>query len=193
VQVEFRGPRTFGLLGPLANEDADQLLDAMAGVGSGGPITLDLTGVTSIDDGGVAAIRGAMKKMRDSGELLILLLPQTEALDQVLETGLDEEQLILVEVLETWVPVAAECRAKGARHPIDSFQGQPCRRVCSNKAWPSSKQGLRATGAWKGKPSSCSGRSTYGVRCSERPRSHRRSKARKGHVLARHTSAHHPW
>lgn len=73
----------------------------MAGVGSGGPITLDLTGVTSVDDGGVATIRGAMKKMRDSGELLILLLPQTEALDQVLETGLDEEPLILVEVLET--------------------------------------------------------------------------------------------
>lgn len=101
MQVEFRAPRTLGLLGPLASEDAEQLIDAMAAVGPGGPITLDLTGVTSIDDGGVAAMRGAMQKARDIGELIILLLPQTEALDQVREAGLDEEPLIHVEVLET--------------------------------------------------------------------------------------------
>lgn len=101
VQVEFRAARTLGLLGPLASEDADRLLDAMAAVGPGGPITLDLTGVTSIDEGGVDAVRGAMRKTRDIGELLILLLPQTDALDQVRQTGLDEEPLILVEVLET--------------------------------------------------------------------------------------------
>jgi len=101
MQVEFRAPRTLGLLGPLASEDAAQLLDAMAAVGPGGPVTLDLTGVTSIDEGGVAAMRQAVKKARDVGELVILLLAQTDALDQVREAGLDEEPLILVEVLET--------------------------------------------------------------------------------------------
>jgi anti-anti-sigma regulatory factor len=89
-----------GLLGPVASEDGDRLCDAMAAVGPGGPITLDLTGVTSIDDGGVAAIRRAMRKARDLGELLVLLLPQ-DALDQVREAGLDEDPLILVEVLES--------------------------------------------------------------------------------------------
>jgi anti-anti-sigma regulatory factor len=73
----------------------------MATVGPGGPVTLDLTGVTSIDEGGVAAMRQAVKKARDVGELVILLLAQTDALDHVREAGLDEEPLILVEVLET--------------------------------------------------------------------------------------------
>jgi hypothetical protein len=73
----------------------------MAVVGPGGPVTLDLTGVTSIDEGGVAAVRQAVKKACDFRDLVILLLAQTDALDQVREAGLDEEPLILVEVLET--------------------------------------------------------------------------------------------
>jgi len=57
VQVELLAPRTLGLIGPVLAEDADRLLDAIASLAPGGPITLDLTGVTSIDEGGVAAIR----------------------------------------------------------------------------------------------------------------------------------------
>ena len=82
-------------------EDADQLLDAIASVGPGGPISLNLTGVTSIDEGGIAAIRQAATSAHDFGGVLILLLPPTETLDQVRGSGLDEEPLILVEVLET--------------------------------------------------------------------------------------------
>jgi hypothetical protein len=37
----------------------------------------------------------------DIGGVLILLLPPTETLDQIRESGLDEEPLILVEVLGT--------------------------------------------------------------------------------------------
>ncbi len=83
-------------------EDADRLLKAMASVGSGGPITLDLSGVTSIDEGGIAAIRLAATGAHDiGGGVLILLLPPTETLGRVQESGLDEEPLILIEVLET--------------------------------------------------------------------------------------------
>lgn len=101
MQVELLAHRTLGLVGPVLAEDADRLLEAMASVGPGGPITLDLSGVTSIDEGGIAAIRLAATRAHDIGGVLILLLPPTEMLDQVRGSGLDEEPLILVEVLET--------------------------------------------------------------------------------------------
>ena len=50
MQVKLLAPRTLGLFGPVLAEDADQLLDAIASVGPGGPISLNLTGVTSIDE-----------------------------------------------------------------------------------------------------------------------------------------------
>ena len=101
MQIKLLAPRTLGLFGPVLAEDADQLLDAIASVGPGGPISLNLTGVTSIDEGGIAAIRLAATSAHDFGGVLILLLPPTETLDQVRGSGLDEEPLILVEVLET--------------------------------------------------------------------------------------------
>jgi ABC-type transporter Mla MlaB component len=101
VQINLLAPRTLALFGPLLAEDADQLLDAIASVGPGGPISLNLTGVTSIDEGGIAAIRLAATSAHGFGGVLILLLPTTETLDQVRGSGLDEEPLILVEVLET--------------------------------------------------------------------------------------------
>jgi anti-anti-sigma regulatory factor len=64
-------------------EDADRLLEAIASVAPGGPITLNLTGVTSIDEGGVVAIRRAATKARDIGGVLVLLLPPSETLDQI--------------------------------------------------------------------------------------------------------------
>jgi anti-anti-sigma regulatory factor len=70
-------------------------------VAPGGPITLDLTGVTSIDEGGVVAMRRAATKARDIGGVLVLLLPPSETLDQIRGSGLDEEPMILIEVLET--------------------------------------------------------------------------------------------
>jgi len=101
VQVELLAPRTLGLVGPVLAEDADRLLDAIANVAPGGPITLNLTGVTSIDEGGVVAIRRAATKARDIGGVLVLLLPPSETLDQIRGSGLDEEPMILIEVLET--------------------------------------------------------------------------------------------
>ncbi len=101
MQVKLLAPRTLGLFGPVMAEDADQLLHAMARVGPGGPVSLNLTGVTSIDEGGIAAIRLASTSAHEFGGVLILLLPPTETLDQVRGSGLDEEPLILVEVLET--------------------------------------------------------------------------------------------
>ncbi len=101
MQVELLALRTLALVGPVLAEDADRLLEAIASVGPGGPITLDLIGVTSIDEGGIAAIRLAATGAHDFGGVLILLLPPTEMLDQVRGSGLDEEPLILVEVLET--------------------------------------------------------------------------------------------
>ena len=101
MQVELLAPRTLGLVGPVLAEDADQLLDAIANVAPGGPITLNLTGVTSIDEGGVVAIRRAATKARDIGGVLVLLLPPSETLDQIRGSGLDEEPMILIEVLET--------------------------------------------------------------------------------------------
>lgn len=101
MQVELLAPRTLGLVGPVLAEDADRLLGAMASVGPGGPITLNLSRVTSIDEGGIGAIRLAATSAHDIGGVLILLLPPTETLDQIRGSGLDEEPLILVEVLET--------------------------------------------------------------------------------------------
>lgn len=101
MQVELLAPRTLGLVGPVLAEDADQLLEAIANVAPGGPITLNLTGVTSIDEGGVVAIRRASTKVRDIGGVLVLLLPPSETLDQIRGSGLDEEPTILIEVLET--------------------------------------------------------------------------------------------
>jgi anti-anti-sigma regulatory factor len=100
VQVERLAPRTLGLVGPVLAEDADRMLEAIASLG-GGPITLNLADVTSIDEGGTAAIRQAATKAHDIGGVLILLLPPSETLDQIRGSGLDEEPLILVEVLET--------------------------------------------------------------------------------------------
>jgi ABC-type transporter Mla MlaB component len=76
VQVELLAPRTLGLVGPVLAEDADRLLEAIASLAPGGPITLDLTEVTSIDQGGVAAIRRAATKAHDIGGVLVLLLPE---------------------------------------------------------------------------------------------------------------------
>jgi anti-anti-sigma regulatory factor len=101
VQVELLAPRTLGLVGPVLAEDADRLLEAIATFASGGPITLNLAEVTSIDEGGIVAIRRAATKAHDIGGVLVLLLPPTETLDQIRGSGLDEEPMILVEVLET--------------------------------------------------------------------------------------------
>jgi anti-anti-sigma regulatory factor len=101
VQVERLAPRALGLVGPVLAEDADRLLEAIASLGPGGPITLNLAEVTSIDEGGIVAIRRAATKAHDIGGVLVLLLPPTEMLDQIQGSGLDEEPLILVEVLET--------------------------------------------------------------------------------------------
>jgi hypothetical protein len=67
VQVELLAPRTLGLVGPVLAEDADRLLEAIASLAPGGPITLDLTEVTSIDEGGIVAIRRAATKAHDIG------------------------------------------------------------------------------------------------------------------------------
>jgi len=101
VQCELLAPRTLGLIGPVLTEDADLLLEAIASLAPGGPISLDLTEVTSIDEGGVVAIRRAAAKAHDIGGVLVLLLPPSETLDRIRDSGLDEEPMILVEVLET--------------------------------------------------------------------------------------------
>lgn len=89
-----------GLVGRVLAEDADRLLEAITNLGPGGPITLDLGRVSSIDEGGIGAIRRAATSVHDGGGVLILLLRPTETLDQIRGSGLDEEPLILVEVLE---------------------------------------------------------------------------------------------
>jgi hypothetical protein len=66
VQVERLAPRTLGLVGPVLAQDADQLLEAIASLGPGGPITLNLAEVTSIDEGGMAAIRQAATRRTTS-------------------------------------------------------------------------------------------------------------------------------
>jgi STAS domain len=101
VEVERLAPRTLGLLGPVLAEDADRLRQTIADLGPGGPITLNMAEVTSIDEGGILAIRRAAAKAPDIGGVLVLLLPPTESLEEIRRSGLDEEPLILVEVLET--------------------------------------------------------------------------------------------
>jgi hypothetical protein len=101
VQVELLARRTLGLVGPVLAEDADRLLEAIASLAPGGPITLNLTQMTSIDEGGIVAIRRAATMAHDIGGVLVLLLPPTETLDQIRGGGLDEEPMILIEVLET--------------------------------------------------------------------------------------------
>jgi len=46
-------------------------------------------------------MRRAATMAHDIGGILVLLLPPTETLDQIRGSGLDEEPLSLVEVLET--------------------------------------------------------------------------------------------
>jgi ABC-type transporter Mla MlaB component len=92
-------PRSLGLVGELHAEDADRLLDAVATLGPGRSIAFDLTGVTSIEEGGIVALREALAKARDLGELAILLVPSSGTLDQIRMAGLDEDPLILVEVV----------------------------------------------------------------------------------------------
>ncbi len=101
MQFELLAPRTLGLIGPVLAEDADLLLEAIASLAPGGPISLDLTEVTSIDEGGVVAIRRAATKVHDIGGVLVLLLPPSETIDRIRDGGLDEELMILVEVVET--------------------------------------------------------------------------------------------
>lgn len=101
VQFELLAPRTLGLIGPVLAEDVDRLLEAIANLAPGGPITLNLAEVPSIDEGGVVAIRRAATKARDIGGVLVLLLPASETLERIRDSGLDEEPMILVEVLET--------------------------------------------------------------------------------------------
>ena len=101
MQFELLAPRTLGIIGPVLAEDADLLLEAIASLAPGGPISLDLTEVTSIDEGGVVAIRRAATKAHEIGGVLVLLLPPSETLDRIRDGGLDEEPMILVEVLET--------------------------------------------------------------------------------------------
>ncbi len=83
MQVDLLAPRTLGLVGPVLAEDADRLFEAIASLAPGGPITLELTGVTSIDEGGVVAIRRAATKAHAIGGVLVLLLPPSETLDQI--------------------------------------------------------------------------------------------------------------
>ncbi len=101
MQVELLAARTLGLIGQVLAEDADRLLEAIASLAPGGPITLNLAEVTSIDEGGIVALRRAATMAHDIGGVLVLLLPPSETLDQIRGSGLDEEPLILVEVLET--------------------------------------------------------------------------------------------
>lgn len=51
--------RCLGLIGPVLAEDAGRLLEAIADISPGGPITLNLAEVTSIDEGGILAMRRA--------------------------------------------------------------------------------------------------------------------------------------
>jgi hypothetical protein len=60
-------PAPWGLIGPVLAEDVDRLLEAIASLAPGAPISLDLTEVTSIDEGGVVAIRRAGTKAHDIG------------------------------------------------------------------------------------------------------------------------------
>ncbi len=101
MQVELLAPRTLGLVGPVLTEDADRLLEAIVALAPGGPITLNLTELTSIDEGGIVAIRQAATVAHDIGGVLVLLLPSSETLDQIRGSGLDEEPMILVEVIGT--------------------------------------------------------------------------------------------
>jgi len=112
VQVELLAPRTLGLIGPVLAEDADRLLEGIASLAPGGPIILNLTEVTSIDEGGIVAIRRAATITHDIGGVLVLLLPPTETLDQIRGGGLDEEPMILVEVLE----IKNESQLDSGRH-----------------------------------------------------------------------------
>jgi hypothetical protein len=57
--------------------------------------------VTSIDEGGIVAMRRAATMAHDIGGVLVLLLPPSQMLDQIRGSGLDEEPMILIEVLET--------------------------------------------------------------------------------------------
>ena len=91
---------SLGLMGPLAAEDRDQLVEAISTLGPGGPITLDFQGVTSIQEGGMEALRQAIIRARDMGEVVLtLVVPSTGVVDELRAGGLDEDPMILIETL----------------------------------------------------------------------------------------------
>jgi len=98
VHIKLLSSRSLGLIGPLAAEDRDQLVEAFSSLGPGGPITLDFEGVTSIEEGGMEALRQATTRVRDIGEVVLtLVVPSRRLVDELRAGGLDEDPMILIE------------------------------------------------------------------------------------------------
>jgi anti-anti-sigma regulatory factor len=101
VHIEVLRSRSLGLIGALGAEDKDQLVEAMSTLGPDGPITLDFKGVTSIDEGGVEALRQAINRARDRGEVVLtLVVSSSGVVDELRAGGLDEDPMILIEIVE---------------------------------------------------------------------------------------------
>lgn len=101
LHIEPLRSRSLGLIGRLAAKDRDQLVEAISTLGPGGPITLDFEGVTSIDEGGMEALRLAIIKARDMGEVVLtLVVPSSGVVDELRAGGLDEDPMILLEIVE---------------------------------------------------------------------------------------------
>lgn len=100
VHIKLLRARSLGLIGALAAEDRDQLVEAISTLGSGGPVTLDFRGVTSIEEGGMDALRQAIIRARDMGEVVLtLVVPSTGVVDELRAGGLDEDPMILIEIV----------------------------------------------------------------------------------------------
>src|SRR6266542_777247 len=98
VHIKLLSSRSLGLVGPLAAEDREKLVEAISSLGPGGPITLDFEGVTSIEEGGMEALRQAISRVRDGGEVLLtLLVPSRGLVDELRASGLDEDPMVLIE------------------------------------------------------------------------------------------------
>ena len=88
-------------MGPLAAGDRDQLVEAVSTLGPGGPITLDFEGVTSIEEGGLEALRQAIIRARDmGGVVLTLVVPSSGVISELRAGGLDEDPMILIKIVE---------------------------------------------------------------------------------------------
>ena len=85
----------------MAAGDRDQLVEAVSTLGPGGPITLDFEGVTSIEEGGLEALRQAIIRARDmGGVVLTLVVPSSGVISELRAGGLDEDPMILIKIVE---------------------------------------------------------------------------------------------